>query len=125
MRIKKNSNRFKRLQERYFSSKAGVIFVLNRKLGIIVGEGRDFGKVTDLELDREDKNILLEVTHRGEANTIAIIGYGFNQRKGAPWLVWKDIDFDGPESSNYRKRFNKINGIELSPKYVNFVEAIL
>lgn len=125
MQVKKNKNTFRKLRERYFSSKAGVLFVLNRKLGSSIGLGKDFGKLTDLELDRELKTITLEVTSREDINTIAIQGYGFTQRKGAPYLVWNEMAFDGPASDEYKRKFKTMDGIELSRRYVSLVEAIL
>lgn len=125
MKIKKNKNKFRKLRERYFSSKAGVLFVLNRKIKTMVGLGDNFGKLTDLELDRQQKNLTLEVTYEKEVNNISIHGYGFTQRKGEPYLVWEKMKFDGPESENYRKRFKSLDGIELSKRYISVVEAIL
>ncbi|PIE38511.1 MAG: hypothetical protein CSA53_04115 [Gammaproteobacteria bacterium] len=125
MEIKKTSSRFKRLRQRYFSTKAAVLFILNRKIKGAVGLGEDFGRITDIELDRGKKDITMEVTQEDAVNTIAVRGYGFEQRKGKPYLIWKTMDFAGPAGEEYRRRFAGMNGIELSKKYIAVVEAVL
>lgn len=125
MKIKKSSNRFMRLKTRYFSSKGLALWAINKKLKKALGHGQEFGKLVDLQLNRQEKNIGLELEHQGEVNTIMLSGYGFENRKGRPHLIWKDINFTGPAQHHYQSVFKKIESIELSKKYVSLVEAML
>ena len=125
MKLKKNSTRLMRLRTKYLSSKAIALFVINKRIKSALQHGKDFGKITDLQLNRQQKNMTLELERQDEINTITISGYTFENRKGAPYLIWKDIDFTGPATNHYRTIFKNINGIELSKKYVSIVEAVL
>lgn len=125
MKIKKNSTIFMRLRTKYLSSKAIALMVINKKLKNSFTSGQDFGKLTDLQLDRQSKNMTLEVERRGDISTIALTGYRFETRKGTPYLIWKNIDFTGPATDHYKTIFGKIDGIALSKKYISIVEAVL
>jgi len=125
MKIKKNSTRFMRLRTKYLSSKGIAIFAINKKLKNAFTSGQDFGKLTDLQLDRQSKNMTLELERRAQINTIALTGYSFENRKGTPYLIWKNINFTGPATNHYITIFKKIDGIALSPKYISIVEAVL
>ena len=125
MKIKKNTNRLKRFRARYLSGKAAVLFLVNRKMKGFFGEANNFGRLTDIELRRREKAIVMEVTDEEAVNTIIIEHYGFEHRSGEPYLVWKKVSFDGPAEGKYRGIFKDINGIELSRGYFSLVEAVL
>ena len=125
MKVKKNTNRLKQFQSRYFSSKAGILLVVNHKLKGFFGTDNQFGKLTDLELRRQEKTIILEVTDGEDVNNIAICNYGFENRKGDPYLTWKSIDFEGPAEDKYKRIFRDLDGVLLSKKYFSLVEAML
>lgn len=114
-----------RFRNKYLSSKAAILFMINRKMKDITVEGGSFGKLTDLEVLRQDKTILIELTEGKEASLIEIRRYGFLHRKGEPFLVWQDLHFDGPAKERYQKIFKKLDGIQLSKRNFSLVEAIL
>lgn len=125
MKLKKNKNKLKQLRNRFLSSKALALFVLNRKVKFMIGQDKDFGTLTDLQLDRQAKNLTLEVERDRESSTITINNYGFETRKGTPYLIWKSVNFTGPDTPYFQDVFSRINGIELSKRYISVVEAIL
>ncbi|PHR27269.1 MAG: hypothetical protein COA36_09795 [Desulfotalea sp.] len=125
MKLKKSSTMFMRLRTKYLSSKAIALFVINKKLKTTLQHDSDFGKLTDIQLNRQQKNMTLELEHLSEINTIAINGYTFENRKGEPYLIWRTIDFTGPAKDHYKMIFKNIDGIELSKKYIAIVEAVL
>lgn len=125
MNVRKNSTTFMRLRTKYLSSKAIALFVINKKLKNTLQHGEDFGQLTDLQLNRQNKNMTLELERQDELNTIALTGYTFENRRGIPYLIWKNINFTGPATQHYQKIFKNIDGIELSRKYISIVEAVL
>lgn len=126
MKIRKSSTKLGRLKEKYLSSKAAALFFLNRRAKTLKEEGFDFGVLTDIELDRQNKELLLEVTDRGEGVTIiGINGYRFENRKGEPWLVWRKIACEGAQEERYRRLFLQMGGIRMSKRYFALVEAVL
>ncbi len=124
MKLKKRIEKLKRLRNRYLSSKTAALYFVNRKMKSLTGE-HSFGTLTDLRLDRVDKNIELEVMNDDQVNTIAINGYGFTNKRGTPYLTWQSASFSGPEADHYRGILNKLDGIELSKRYVSLIEAVL
>jgi len=86
---------------------------------------RDFGTLTDVHLDRNHKNMVLEISKGLQRNTIAISGYAVIKRKGRPHLTWRDAHIEGPDRELYAPVFNRGDGIELTKKYAAVVETIL
>ncbi len=125
MQIQKSIKRLKRLRSRYLSSKTAVLYILNRKFAGLGKESGGVGKLTDIILDRERKNISLFVENHGNTNSIAMQGYGFTQKGGSPFLVWKTIQCQGPDRKNLDQVFNRLDGIELSKTVLPLVETIL
>ncbi len=115
--------RLKKLKNRYLSGKGAILFLLNRKVAAMVGA--DFGELTDLHLDRAEKNMVLEISRGLDVNTIAISGYGVVSRQGKPYLTWNDARVEGPERERYASIFQRKEGIELTKRYAAVVEAIL
>ena len=122
--MKIDFNKLKKLKNRYLSGKGAILFLLNRKVGAMVGD-RDFGQLTDLHLDRAEKNIVLEICRGLSVNTIAIEGYVVVNRQGTPSLTWKGARIDGPDKDRYAQVFQRRDGIELTKRYAAVVEAIL
>jgi hypothetical protein len=122
--MKIDFNKLKKLKNRYLSGKGAILFLLNRKVGAMVGD-KDFGQLTDLHLDRAEKNIVLEICRGLSVNTIAIEGYGVVNRQGTPYLTWKGARIDGPDKDRYAQVFQRRDGIELTKRYAAVVEAIL
>ncbi len=122
--MKIDFKKLKKLKNRYLSGKGAILFLLNRKVGAMIGDV-DFGELTNLRLDRAEKNIVLEIARGPNVNTIAIEGYGVVNRKGLAYLVWKDARIDGPDKERYAPVFERRKGIELTKRYAAVVEAIL
>ncbi|WP_028318064.1 hypothetical protein [Desulfobulbus elongatus] len=122
--MKINIHKLKKLKNRWLTGKGAILFLLNRKVAAMTGDG-DFGELTDLRLDRAEKNLVLEVSRGLHVNTIAIRGYGVVTRRGTPYLTWKSAQCDGPDSERYAQVFRQRDGIELSKRSVAVVEAIL
>lgn len=123
--MQKRKNKIRKFRDRYFSGKAAVLFVVNRKLRGFFGDENNFGKLTDLTLSRGEKTIAIEVSDGLEVNTITIRDYGFTYRRGEPFLVWRTIDFEGNGQERYRKIFSQKQGLRLSKKLFSLVEAVL
>lgn len=122
--MKIDFNKLKKLKNRYLSGKGAILFLLNRKVGAMVGD-KDFGELTDLHLDRAEKNLTLEISRGLSINTINIEGYGVISRQGKPYLIWKKAQVDGPDRERYAPVFNRCEGIELTKRYATVVEALL
>jgi len=122
--MKIDFKKLKKLKNRYLSGKGAILFLLNRKVGAMVGDA-DFGELTDLRLDRAEKNIVLEIARGPNVNTIAIEGYVVVSRHGTPYLTWKGAHIDGPDKERYAQVFQRREGIELTKRYAAVVEAIL
>lgn len=122
--MKIDFNKLKKLKTRYLSGKGAILFLLNRKVGAMVGD-KDFGKLTDLHLDRAEKNLTLEISRGLNTNTINIEGYGVVSRQGKPFLIWKGVRVDGPDKERYAPVFYRREGIELTKRYATVVEALL
>lgn len=101
------------------------MFFVNYKLKSITGRDEQFGRLTDLALNRDTKEISLEMTQYEEITCITIEGYRFDNRKGETYLCWDKVNSEGPAQDKYSKIFDNINGIELSKRYMLLVEAIL
>lgn len=125
MKIKKNTNRLQKFRNKYFSGKAGAMFLISRKMNRLLVPHESIGKLTDINLFRKEKNIVIELSNGHEVNNISISSYSFEHRKGDPYLVWKSVECEGPEEDRYKRLFNNLDGIELSKRYFSLVEAIL
>lgn len=117
-------DKLKKLKNRYLSGKAAILFLLNRKVAAMTGS-RDFGTLTDVQLDRSEKNMVLEITNGLHCNIITITGYGVVNKKGRPHLTWRQAHIEGPDRALYAPVFDHNDGIELTNRYAAVVEAIL
>lgn len=122
--MKIDFKKLKKLKNRYLSGKGAILFLLNRKVGAMVGD-RDFGELTDLHLDRADKNMVLEISRGLSVNTITIGGYSVVIRRGTPYLTWRETRIEGPDRERFARVFERREGIELTKRYAAVVEAIL
>lgn len=122
--MKIDFKKLKKLKNRYLSGKGAILFLLNRKVGAMVGD-RDFGELTDLHLDRADKNMVLEISRGLSVNTITIGGYSVVIRRGTPYLTWRETRIEGPDRERFARVFGRREGIELTKRYAAVVEAIL
>lgn len=125
MKIFKEFKKLKKLKMKKLNGKNAALFLLNRKLQQISTKHGSYGKITDLQLDRQTKTLEFEIL-RGEAiNTIAILGYHFTAFKGHSYLGWSSLSFNGPSQGEYRKVFHNIDRIEVSKRYLSLLEVVL
>jgi len=125
MQIRKKQSRLRKFQERYLSGKAAVLFIVNRKMASLLGADNNFGKLVDLTRSRSERTITMKTENHEGINSITLRGYNLVHRRGEPFLVWRSIDFAGPAADNYRSIFAAKDGLRLSKKFFNLVEAVL
>lgn len=106
-------------------SKTVVLFFLNRKISTLTGGRKDFGKLTDLGVDRKAKSISFDVIRNGEMHSLAIRNYYFFVSRGQSYLGWSSMDFDGPAREEYRIVFQEIDRIKVSNRYISMLEAVM
>lgn len=123
--IKTFKNMYAGLKLKGFSGKTAVLFFLNRKISALAGERNDFGKLTDLRLDRQARSISFDVTRDGETHSLAIRDYRFVVGKGQSYLSWASMDCDGPGRERYGEIFQEIDRIKVSKRYISMLEAVM
>lgn len=114
-----------RLKDKSLSGKGAALFLLNRKIPELAGGKNAFGRITDLHLDRQAKNVSFEIARASEVNTITVKGYYVDALMGKSCVTWNSMEFDGPAREKYRKIFQGINRIEISKRYIFMLEAVL
>jgi len=110
--------KIKRLSKKIFSSKTYLLAGLNRVID------DDLGKITDITVDRENKNIHLELGKGQESGRLDVLGYGIVYRGNKACLTFNSI-----EKSGYLKKalqgLKIKNEIAINPLYIKIVERIL
>ncbi|MCK5544450.1 MAG: hypothetical protein KAI35_04480 [Desulfobulbaceae bacterium] len=116
--------KIKNLRFKKLGTKDAALFLINRKLSAM-GSNENFGKLTDLKLDRPTKTISFEVSRDEQVHSIAIKGYRFVIHNGRSCLSWAKVECRGPSQSNYLKFFKGLDRIEIPRRYLSLLEVIL
>ncbi|HHO42196.1 MAG TPA: hypothetical protein ENN12_02445 [Epsilonproteobacteria bacterium] len=110
--------KIKRLSKKIFSSKTYLLAGLNRVID------DDLGKITDITVDREDKNIYLELEKKQEFARLDVLGYGIVYKGNKAYLTFKSIQRSGYLQKALQGLDVK-NQIAINPLYIKIVEKIL
>jgi sporulation protein YlmC with PRC-barrel domain len=111
-------NTMRRLAKKAFSSKTYVLAVINR----FVPES--LGKVTDLEIDRESKNIALKLLRGDEDASLHVKKYGIRYRGSRSYLIFETIFAQGflrPQLKSAMKN----REIEIEKRYIKAVKTLI
>jgi hypothetical protein len=110
--------KIKRLSKKIFSSKTYLLAGLNRVID------DDLGKITNIAVDREDKNIHLELQKAQESGGLDVLGYGIVYEGNRAYLTFKSIQRSGYLHQALQGLHVK-NQIAIKPLYIKIVEKIL
>lgn len=108
----------KRLTKKVFSSKTYLLMGLNRYVP------ETFGKLTDISVDREGKNIYLQMQREGEDAHLNILKYGVEYQGNTAYLTYDKIERDAYLHSAL-KGYEIDKRIKVDPKYIKIVQAML
>lgn len=125
MKLLQTFKKLNKLYRKKLSGKNAALFLLNRKIPNLAGGKKAFGTITDLHLDRQNKTTSFEITRDNEVNTITVRGYRIVAYKGASYLNWTAMDFDGPARETYRQAFRGFERLEVPRAYIFMLEAVL
>jgi len=117
--------KIKNLGFKKFNSKNAALFLLNRKIPQLGGGRDNFGKITDLRLDRKARTISFEVSRENQAHTITVKKYRFVEYKGRSCLSWLTLDCRGPQREHYNRILHDIKRIEVPRRYLSLLEVVL
>lgn len=112
--------KIKNLRFKEIGAKSAAFFLINRKLN-----SDELGKVTDLQLDRTAKSMILTAVRESAVNTITIKGYKIVLFKGKSFLAWERLTFEGADQQRYRKIFKDVERIEVPKQITTLLEVIL
>ncbi len=116
--------KIKNFRLREVGAKGAAIFLINKKLSAMEG-GDKLGKITDLQLNRADKSMVLEATRDAEINSINVKGYKTVLFKGKSFITWDSMEFNGNDRSHYQKIFKNVKRIEISKQVITLLKVIL
>lgn len=125
MKLLKTFSKLKKLRLKHINGKTTALFLLNRNIPRMTAGKQNFGKITDLHLDRKQKNSTFEITRNGEVNTVTVQGYKIVANKGKSFLSWQKLDCTGPAKTEYHRAFKGLKQLEIPKKYITIVEAAL
>jgi hypothetical protein len=114
-----------RLRDKHLSGKNAALFLLNRKIPGLAGGRKEFGKITDIRLERPTKTIAFEITKDNRVNTITVRGYHIAAHRGDSCLGWNSMEFAGPDRARYGEIFQDIERIKISKNSIFLLEAVL
>ncbi|HEO98177.1 MAG: hypothetical protein JW682_01290 [Campylobacterales bacterium] len=107
-----------KLTKKVFSSKTYLLMGLNRYVP------ETFGKLTDIAVDREGKNIYLQMRKSGEEAHLNILKYGVEYQGNTAYLTYGSIERDAYLHSAL-KDYTIDKRIKVDPKYIKIVQAML
>jgi sporulation protein YlmC with PRC-barrel domain len=111
-------NTMRRFAKKAFSSKTYVLAAVNR----FVPE--TMGKLTDLEIDRENKNISMELLRGKENAALHVKNYSLRYRGSRSFLVFETLYAQGflkPQLKSVLKN----REIEIDPRYIKAVKTLI
>lgn len=110
--------KIKKLGKKAFSSKTYLLLGLNK----FVPE--DFGKIIDIAVDREDKNIFVSLEKESKKGSLSILKYAVVYEGTQAFLSFDTIEKDGYLKSLFKQA--KIDKkIKIDPKYIKAVRRMI
>ncbi len=125
MKLLQTFKKLNKLNLKRLSGKSAALFLLNRKIPTLAGGKKNFGAITDLNLDRKNKTISFEITRDQVVNTITVRGYRLVALKGQSYLNWTEMVFDGPDQEVYQRAFHGFERLEVPRASIFMLEAVL
>jgi hypothetical protein len=108
----------RRFAKKAFSSKTYVLAGVNRLIP------DTFGTMTDLEIDRENKRIDVQL-HRGEARASLHVGdYAIRYRGSRSYLTFGELRVEGFLKSHLKKEIRE-REIEIEKRYIKAVKTLI
>lgn len=112
------SKKISRMAKKIFSSKTYILAFVNR----FVPE--NFGKITNLNIDRENKNIFIELEKEKKSATVELSNYSMYFEGSKSFLIYESLDatsFIKPILKNLSKQ----KKIEIEPRYITLVNRFV
>lgn len=126
MKILHKLRKFKKLNLKKITGKDVVLFLINRKLRQHFKDKQFTGKVTDLVLNRQQKEITFSITTgEGQLDTVTVHGYSIVAGGRNASLRWEKMSFDGPGSKEYRRVFQGVDKIDIPKFAVNLMQGVV
>jgi len=125
MKLLETLKRVSQLRLGSIDGKGAALFLLNRRLPELVGNTTEFGRMTDLRLDRRAHSIAFDISREREVHTITVRGYRLFTVQQRSYLGWSSLRVDGPAREHYSRAFHGIERIEVPRRYVFMLEALL
>jgi len=110
--------KIKKFTKKVFSSKTYLLIGLNKIIP------NHLGSITDITIDREDKNIYLELEQDKKKAQLNILGYGLEYKGDTAYLVFKKIEKTS-YLSTMLKDIQQIKKIKVDKKYIKLVEQMI
>jgi hypothetical protein len=110
--------KIQRLTKKAFSSKTYLLLGLNR----VVPD--NLGKINDIMVDREEKNIHLSLEQQGSSADLSILGYGLEYEGNTAYLIFNKIEKTGYLNSTL-KNLQHNKRIKVDPKYIKLVQKMI
>jgi hypothetical protein len=116
--------KMKKMGSRTFSAKRVVLFLINRKLARAAGT-KVFSSITNLNVDRGSRILIVESTREAAITTIVIRGYRFFTVRDRSYLGWDRLDINGPQRKEYLSAFGGVSRLEVPKSSVKYLETLL
>ena len=110
--------KMRRLSKKVFSSKTYLLVGLNKTVP------NELGKIIDIEVDRERKNIYLELEKSQEIGYLDILAYGITYEGNRAFLTYRFIEKRGYLRTSL-KDLSINDRLLINPLYIKIVEKIL
>lgn len=110
--------KIKKLTKKIFSSKTYLLMVLNKFAPA------EFGEIKDIMLDKEAKNIYLELEKNEQESVLNIINYSIKYEGSQAYLHFDKLELSGFLKS-LLKDFTLKKKIKIDPKYIKIVRTLL
>ncbi len=108
--------KIRQFRERYISTKAVAIWVINKKLPT------EWGMVSDIDLDRDSKDLTLTLIKSQVQTVVSVTGYHVEMTlSGQAYFRWRRVAVEGTQKSTVLKKFKGRNFIEIPSQYVSLV----
>jgi len=110
--------KIRRLTKKVFNSKTYVLFFLNRYIP------DNLGKIEDLQIDRESKNISVDLKKEGKSGKIEVIKYRIIYEGTKGYLIYDKLQTQG-YITKALAAYNIDKKIFIKPQYIKLVEKVI
>jgi|GEM_PF-2398764 len=110
--------KIRRLTKKVFNSKTYVLFFLNRYIP------DNLGKIEDVHIDRESKNISVDLNRDGSSGKIEVINYRINYEGSKGYLIYDKLQTQG-YITKALAAYKIDKKIFIKPQYIKLVERVI